>query len=172
MKSPLHYASHWRRPLFAVILAASPLLCGCPQEEPTRWDPAQQATQGQPAVSKSAVAGSEFNKLFPKSEGEYEVIFAQEKDGFALANLAKGGTDVATLAISDTVSNPDAKEKFKSSQETFDIHPIVEVDDNTTAILVADRFQVQVRSKDANFSKFDREDWLRKFDLANLANLQ
>ena len=34
------------------------------------------------------------------------------------------------------------------------------------------RYQVQIRSTDANFSKFDREDWLKKFDLANLAKLQ
>jgi hypothetical protein len=36
---------------------------------------------------------------------------------------------------------------------------------------VGDRFQVQVRSKDANFSKADREEWLSKVDLANLAKL-
>jgi hypothetical protein len=40
-----------------------------------------------------------------------------------------------------------------------------------TGVLVGDRFQVQVRSKDANFGKPEREDWLNKFDLANLAKL-
>ena len=45
----------------------------------------------------------------------------------------------------------------------------IEIGNNGTGLLVGDRYQVQIRSTDANFTKFDREDWLKKFDLANLA---
>ena len=48
----------------------------------------------------------------------------------------------------------------------------IEIGNNGTGLLVGGRYQVQIRSNDASFSKFDREDWLKKFDLPNLARLQ
>jgi len=118
------------------------------------------------------VPGSAFNKLFPKPSGDFDVVYSQEKAGFAQASLVKKGEDVATLSIFDTVSNPEAAEKYKDTTETFEGCPIIEIGNNGTGLLVGNRYQVQIRSKDANFSKFDREDWLKKFDLANLAKLQ
>jgi hypothetical protein len=118
------------------------------------------------------VPGSMFNKMFPKPEGDFDVVYTQEKAGFAQASLVKKGEDVATLSIFDTVSNPESYAKYKDTQETFEDCPIIEIGSNGTGILVGDRYQIQIRSKDANFSKFDREDWLKKFDLANLAKVQ
>jgi len=164
-----------RRIRFHALVAAACLvpLSGCRQEPPTRFDEVQKETRrGAPAVSKQALAGSLFNKYFPKAEGDYDVIFSQEKPGFAQAKLVKKGEDVATLSVFDTVSNPESLDKFKASQDRFGDYPMAEVGNNGSAVLVADRFQVQIRSQDADFSKFDREDWLKKFDLANLARLQ
>ena len=110
--------------------------------------------------------------MFPKPAGDFDVVYTQEKTGFAEAKLVKKGQDVATLSIFDTVSNPEAADKYKETQETFEGSPIIEIGNMGTGLLVAGRYQVQIRSKDANFSKFDREDWLKKFDLANLAKLQ
>ena len=156
---------------FVAVACLLPLTgCG---KEPTRFDKVQQETRrGPAAVSKQALAGSLFNKFFPKAEGDYDVIFSQEKAGFAQAKLVKKGEDVATLSVFDTVSNPEALDKFKATEERFGDYPIAEVGSSGSAVLVADRFQVQIRSQDANFSRFDREDWLKKFDLANLARLQ
>ena len=156
----------------AFVLLTLATLSGCYQE-PTRWDEVQQKTRrNAPAVAKEALPGANFNKFFPKPEGDFDVVFTQEKAGFAQAKLVKKGQDVATLSIFDTVSNPEAAEKYKDTQETFEDYPIIEIGNNGTGLLVGDRYQVQIRSADANFSKFDREDWLKKFDLANLAKLQ
>jgi len=155
-----------------ILLLGLTALSGCYQQ-PSRWDEVQQKTRrNAPAVSREAVPGSAFNKLFPKPSGDFDVVYSQEKAGFAQASLVKKGEDVATLSIFDTVSNPEAAEKYKDTTETFEGCPIIEIGNNGTGLLVGNRYQVQIRSKDANFSKFDREDWLKKFDLANLAKLQ
>jgi hypothetical protein len=155
-----------------LILLLVTALPGC-YKTPTRWDEVQEKTRrNAPAVSKNAVPGATFNKLFPKREGDYDVVYTQEKPGFAQAMLVKKGEDVATLSIFDTASNPEAADKYKGSSETFEGYPIIEIGENGTGLLVGNRYQIQIRSKDANFSKFDREDWLKKFDLANLAKVQ
>ena len=154
-----------------LILLPMTALAGC-YREPTRWDEVQQQTRrNAPAVAKEATAGSEFNKFFPKPEGDFDIVYTQEKAGFAQSKLVSKGKDVATLSIFDTVSNPESAAKYKDSQETIQEYPIIEVGENGTALLVGDRYQIQVRSTDANFSKSDREEWLKKFDLANLASL-
>ena len=133
--------------LHALVAAACLLpLAGCRQEAPTRFDEVQKETRrGAPAVSKQALAGSLFNRYFPKAEGDYDVIFSQEKAGFAQAKLVKKGEDVATLSVFDTVSNPEAADKYKASQDRFGEYPMAEVGSGGSAILVADRFQVQIR---------------------------
>ena len=80
--------------------------------------------------------GASFNKFFPKPEGDFDVVFTQEKAGFAQAKLVKKGQDVATLSIFDTVSNPEAAEKYKDTQETFEDYPIIEIGNNGTGLLV------------------------------------
>ncbi len=155
--------------LVLMLLTALP---GCYQQ-PTRWDEVQKETRRNvPAVSKEAVPGATFNKLFPKPEGDFDVVYTQEKQGFAQAKLVKKGEDIATLSIFDTTSNPEAAEKYKDEQGTFEGFPIMDIGEKGTSLLVGNRYQVTIRSIDANFSKFDREDWLKKFDLANLAKLQ
>jgi hypothetical protein len=121
---------------------------------------------------QTPVPGSQFNKLFPKSEGDFELVYTQEKVGFVEAKLNKKGEEAATLAISDTATNPSAAEKYKTASKKIGGYPAVAVGDNGTAILVADRFQVQIRSKQDSFTASDRETWLTKFDLAGLAVLK
>jgi hypothetical protein len=157
-------------PVFALL--AMTAVTGCYQE-PSRFDKVQQETRrNAPAVSKEALPGSSFNVMFPKPSGDFDIVYTQEKTGFAQANLVKKGQDVATLSIFDTVSSPEAADKYKETQETFEGYPITEIGNMGTGLLVGGRYQIQIRSMDANFSKFDREDWLKKFDLANLAKLQ
>jgi hypothetical protein len=151
--------------LTLVVLAIFPAAC----RRESRWDAADQASKGEKAVASEALPGSAFNKLFPQSGNGAKVTFTQEKKGFAQADLALQGTKVATLSISDTANNPNALGKFKNSSKTLDGHPMAQVGSKGTAILVADRFQVQIRSEDAGF---DREAWLREFDLAGLGGLK
>ena len=151
----------------ALLLVAA----GC-QKEPTRWDEAQKETRGKPAVSKESQAGSEFNKFFPKVESPFDLVYKQEKTGFVEASLKHKGAEVALLTISDTKNNPEAAEKYKESTEKLGEFPLAPVGSKGTGLLIAERYQVQVRSMDASFSEEDRKAWLEKFDLNGLSQLQ
>ena len=150
------------------LLCLAVLLLGCAEE--SRWDAAQQAAEQNPnAVSESALPGSTFNKYFPEQGGEIDLVFKQEKDGFAQASLQRGGDPIGMLSISDTRNNPAAREKFATSEMEIGGYPAV-VQEQATMLLVANRFQVQVRSEGEALPADDRADWLTKFDLAGLAN--
>jgi len=148
-------------------------LLGCQSStRDTRFDAATSNTG--PAVKKEAVAGDKLNAYFPKDEGEWDVVYTQEKQGQSNAELKKGGKSVATLAIFDTVSNQEALDDFKDSKEKFnDKYPLAAKGKLGTAILVGDRFQVQVRSQPGvDFSEADRKTWLGKFNLGGLETLR
>lgn len=123
-------------------------------------------------VMVEPLAGGEFNKFFPKDQGDYNVLYTQEKEGFAQAQLNLKGVEVATLSVSDTANNTAALDKFKQSKTKIGGYPAATVGALGTAILVADRFQIQIRSKDASFTDADRTDWIEQFDLASLAALK
>lgn len=156
------------------ILLAGLFFTACAKEEqPTRWQKAQQdSAANQPATSEQSLPGSSFNPFFPTAQDTYDIVYTQEKTGFAEARLRKDGKGVALLSIFDTVNNPDAAAKYQQSTETLAGYPVVDIGSKGTGILVANRFQVQVRSTDDSFSRFDREDWLQNFDLNGLAGLQ
>lgn len=159
--------------LFVLLLLCVGLgSTACREQEPSRWAPVQETTEGQRATSDEAVAGGDFNQFFPAGRDDYEVVYTQEKQGFAEAVLRENSQDVATLAVTDTTSNPEARDKFTDSSVGVVGYPAATVGSNGTAILVADRFQVQVRSTSDAFTAQDREEWLAAFDLDGLANLQ
>ena len=150
-----------------LLLAAT----GC-EKAPTRWDEVQQESRGKPAVSKESQAGSAFNRFFPKVEAPFDLVYKQEKTGFVEASLKRDGKEVALLTISDTTNNPEAAEKYRESQEKLGEYPLAPVGSKGTGLLVADRYQVQVRSMDESFTEANRREWLEKFDLTGLSQLQ
>nr|WP_265266740.1 hypothetical protein [Spirulina subsalsa] len=160
--------------LAPLLLSLLLLITACDSAPPSDFQQAQQEStqRGARAVDREAVAGGEFNKFFPRSQAGYEVVYAQEKKGFAEAKLKREGRDVAMLAVSDTVSNPEAAQKFANSTEQIQGYPVVAQGNTATALLVADRFQVKVLSRDPEFTEGDRKTWLGKFDLSGLARLK
>lgn len=165
-----------RQVLASVLLAVLLLTTACAPDEPSRWDQVQEeTTQQQKAPDQAAagkpVAGGEFNKFFPEPGAGYERVYTQEKSGFAEAKLKRDGKDVAMLAISDTLTNPSAAAKFQQSSKTIGGYPAVDQGATATSVLVGDRFQVKVLSRDPGFTVSDREAWLQKFDLNGLKNL-
>ena len=106
------------------VLALALLAAACHQE--SRWDAAQRATEGKKtSVSEDAVAGKVFNRFFPKQEEGYNIVFKQEKAGFAQAALEKDGQELAVFSIFDTVSNPEARSKFEGVTESVAGYPVV-----------------------------------------------
>lgn len=147
--------------------------CRSNQEEPKQLPaPVERSADTPKAIPPSeATEGAAFNKLFPGGSDGYKVVFTQEKDGFAQADLSRDGKKAAVLTISDTAANPSAREKFKSSSKQISGHPAASVGSQGTAVLVGGRYQVQVRSLDPSFSPASREAWIERFKLSQLASL-
>lgn len=150
------------------------LACGG-AAEPSRWDAIQAQTVDDdqaPAVasvSDAAIEGSRLNTYFPSSSDAGEVVFKQEKTGFAQALVTVDGEPLVTLSISDTRNNPSARDKFADATETAGGFPLVTVGSKSSAVLVADRFQVQVRAEAEGVDPATRAAWLERFDLGGLS---
>ena len=164
-----------RRILATLLLSMLLLVTACATQAPSRFDQVQQESSQQKsgqAVAKDATQGSNFNKFFPSASNGFERVYTQEKKGFAEAKLKKEGKDVAMLSISDTSSTPSAAAKYQSSIKKIGGYPAVEVGNTQTGVLVSDRYQVKVISRDPSFTGSDREAWLERFNLNGLAKLQ
>ena len=79
---------------------------------------------------------------------------------------------MAVISISDTVNNPSAVAKFKLSKDSIGGYPAVSQGTTATAVLVNERYQVKILSRDPSFTEADRKAWLAKFDLNGLAKLK
>ncbi|MGB3491309.1 MAG: hypothetical protein WBA57_01180 [Elainellaceae cyanobacterium] len=148
--------------------------CSTVAPPPSPYEQVQEETTGRQAVeavADDAIKGSNFNRLFPSSSEGYEVVPTQEKQGFAEYKLKQNGATLAMLSVNDTLSNPDAAAKFASSDRQIAGFPAVDVGSSQTAILVGDRLQVKVQSRDPSFEVSDREAWIEKFDLDGLLQL-
>ena len=89
-----------------------------------------------------------------------------------MAAPGQAGKEVATLTVFDTISEPEALDKFKESKEKVAGYPAAEEGKHGSALLVDDRYQVKIRSApEGGLSKEEREEWLTKFDLAGLSKL-
>lgn len=178
-----------RRILAPFLISVLLLVTACGQTQaPSRWDKAQQestqksgkakqttadkSTAQNPNLPNKAVAGGKLNKYFPSAGGGFDRVFAQEKSGFAEAKLNKGGKNVAVLSINDIAGNPSAGDKFQQSTKQIGGYPAINQGANITAVLVENRYQVKVQSRDPSFSASDREAWLSKFNLGGLARVK
>jgi len=167
-------SARWLRVFAPIVLSLLLFVTACTPNQSSRYSQIQKDTtrRGAPtAVAKTAEQGSTFNKFFPGSTGTYEVVPAQEKKGFAEYKINQNGKTVAMLSINDTISLPTAAVKYKTSTEKVSGYPSVEQGTSATGILVNDRYQVKVLSRDPEFTRDDRVAWLQKFDLRGLAKL-
>lgn len=165
-----------RKILVALMLTLLLFTTACTATQtPGRFDQAQQESSQQrsgQAIAKEATQGSEFNRFFPSASDGFQRVYTQEKKGFAEAKLKKNGQDLAMLSISDTKSLPVAAAKFKNSTKQINGYPAIEVGTTQTAVLVGDRYQVKVLSRNPSFTASDREAWIKKFNLNGLSKLQ
>ncbi|MBV9385225.1 MAG: hypothetical protein JOZ78_02230 [Chroococcidiopsidaceae cyanobacterium CP_BM_ER_R8_30] len=167
--------ARWHKIFAPVILSILLFISACAPNTTSRYSQVQRETtqKGAPAaVAKTAEQGSTFNQFFPGSVRSYNIVPAQEKKGFAEYKVNKEGKTVAMLSISDVTSIPTAAIKYKNSPFTVAGYPAVDQGTTATGLLVNNRYQVKVLSRDPSFTKEDRVAWLQKFDLRGLAKLQ
>jgi hypothetical protein len=117
------------------------------------------------------VNGTAFNRLFPAAGPGEQLVFTQEKRGFSEARLKQGDATLALLAVSDTITLPEARQKFAGASESLQGWPLVEQGPQASALLVADRFQVKVIGQGQGLEEGKRHDLLAAFDLPALAAL-
>ena len=162
-----------RNALVACLLVTLLFVTSC-AKAPSQFSQAQKdsTARGATAVVKESTTGGTFNKYFPNDSKGYNRVYTQEKKGFAEAKLKKDGKDVAVISISDTVNNPSAVDKFKLSKDSIGGYPAVSQGTTATAVLVNERYQVKILSRDPSFTEADRKAWLAKFDLNGLAKLK
>ncbi len=168
-------SARWRKILAPLLISLVLFISACTPAQESRYSQVQKDTtqRGAPAaVAKKAEQGAKFNKIFPDGIRGYEVVAAQEKKGFAEYKVNKDGKNVAMLSISDTTSNPSATAKYQAATEKVAGYPSVDQGANATGILVNDRYQVKILSRDPSFTKEDRVQWLQKFDLKALAKMK
>lgn len=130
------------------------------------------STATQEKAKEEKVDGSSLNKFFPKDNGGYSVVYNQEKQGTVQASLKKDGKEVATLAVVDLSTNMATKAKYKKSTMKVANYPALKKGSKGHTILVGDRYQVSIRSKDDSFDENMRKAWFDKFDLSGLAKLK
>lgn len=117
------------------------------------------------------VDGSQLNRYFPAQQVGEDRVAKQEKKGFAQYSYRRDGVEVAQLSITDLRSNPAAAEKFGRPQMRIAGYPAAQDGNKGTALLVAGRFQVKVRSPGGQLNEGDRRAMLQRFDLAQLEEL-
>jgi len=157
-----------RNTLFTLLMVMTMLMTACVAGV------AEMPAQGsvQEASEAEVLAGGEFNKFFPADADGLELVYTQEKEGFAQAALTQDGEEMATLSVSDTANTPDTRDKFEGSSDKIAGFPVASVGSLGTALLVANRFQIQVRSKSDAFGEEERIAWLEAFDLNGLSGLK
>jgi hypothetical protein len=121
--------------------------------------------------NRLVVNGTALNRLFPAPEAGEKLVFTQEKRGFSQARLKQGDAVRALLSISDVTTSPASRAKFGSSGSALAGWPLVEQGDQSSALLVADRFQVKVIGQGAGLSLDERHELLGAFNLQALAAL-
>ncbi|NJN72290.1 MAG: hypothetical protein HC799_05460 [Limnothrix sp. RL_2_0] len=147
--------------------ATTPTESAAPTETPTAPASSMKDIAGLPPQK-----GAAFNKFFPDGTGsDYDTVFTQEKEGFAEIKLTMDGTEMAKISISDTVTNLTARSKFEGATDAIDGFPAIAQGKKASAVLVGDRYQVKVMSRDDAFTEADRKAWLAKVDLTGLSKL-
>jgi hypothetical protein len=117
------------------------------------------------------VKGESLNEFLPRPAAGTDMTFEQEKDGFVMASLKKGGKEVASLSITDLKGNDESLERARKGELEILGYPAAASGSKGTVLLAADRFLCSVRSSDDSFTEEDRIELLKKFSLGGLEGL-
>lgn len=128
------------------------------------------------AAANAAVAkmidGAKLKPFFPPTgmDGATDKAERPPKEGMMEIAYKKGKDDVAVIVITDTAGEPRVKDDYAGVKDTAGGYPLKTSGYFKSAILVADRFQVQITSQ--RLKADQRKAWLEKMDLKGLAALK
>ena len=133
--------------------------------------PSAAQVAAQAAVAKM-VGGEKFKGFFPAADmdGATTKLEKPAKEGFFEVSYKKDKDEVAVMVITDTVGEPRVKDDYKGVKDTAGGYPLKTSGYFKSAILVGDRYQVQITSQRLKPDR--RKAWLEKVDLKGLAALK
>jgi len=151
---------------FAVVFflsLSSVALTACKSKESASSAPAAVAASSAPAAvaptstaraaASAAVAktvpGASFLPALPPAAaapGATQRVDRPTKEGFAEAVYKKGDLEIATLTVTDTLPLPAIRDDYKGATDAVDGSPLKTSGNFKSAMLVGDRFQVQIAS--------------------------
>lgn len=123
------------------------------------------------AVAKM-VDGAKLKPFFPAAgmDGTTDKAERPPKEGMMEIAYKKGKDDVAVIVVTDTAGEPRVKDDYAGVKDTAGGYPLKTSGYFKSAILVADRYQVQITSQ--RLKADQRKAWLEKMDLKGLAALK
>ena len=140
-----------RKILAPFLMSVLLLVTACGQTQaPSRWDKAQQESTQKPGKANQTTA---------------------DKSTAQNPNLPKKAVDGSKLNKYFPASGGGFDRVFAQEKSGF-AEAKLNKGANITAVLVANRYQVKVQSRDPSFSASDREAWLSKFNLGGLASVK
>lgn len=124
------------------------------------------------AAAAAMVDGAKLLAVFPPVglDGATAKTERPTKEGFAEVVYKKGDAEVATVTITDTSAVPAVRDDYKDAKEKVGDSPLKTSGNYKSAMLVADRFQVQIQSQ--RLKAPQRQAWLEKVDVAALGKLR
>jgi hypothetical protein len=134
--------------------------------------PASSASAAAREALAKAVDGAAFKPFFPAAglDGTTDKVERAPKGGVMEVVYKKGKDEVATVVISDTTTDPRVRDDYKGAAEKVAGYPLKTSGYAKSAVLVADRYQVQIASQRVKAD--GRKAWLEKVDLKGLAALK
>jgi hypothetical protein len=134
--------------------------------------PTSTASAAATAAVARMVAGEKLVPILPAAAavGATERVDRPAKEGFAEAVYKKGKDDLATVTITDTAGVAAVRDDYKDVKETAAGFPLKTSGYTKSAVLVADRFQVQIQSPRVKAP--ERKAWIEKMDLKALGAIK
>lgn len=119
------------------------------------------------------IHGDKLNPFFPQEiPVGMKLIFSDEKWGYSSAYIMFEKQFLGIISILDCNSYLAAKGKFVHPNEELLDYPLVKKGTNSQAILVNDRFQINVTHLKKDLAPLDHKEWLLKFDTEGLMKIK
>jgi len=138
-----------------------------------RPQPPSSSPPAAPPAPVTLVPAAELKKAVPRLPAPFQPVLFLERPGTVTYHVRKGGSLAATLSVRD-LSGKDSVRRglFQGAGQEVQGYPAVPTSmGGGLAVLVGDRFQVEVVSLSPSVGQKRRDAWLDAFDYARLAAL-
>ncbi|PWJ40926.1 hypothetical protein [Sediminitomix flava] len=153
---------------FKILIYFCFVLASCQSESETK-------TRGDHIIFSNdpdVIDGKLLQEAFPDSLPKFQIYVTHSAVGMVKAKVINDSSKViASSSIIDLLNHKNEISRFKKSELSFEDYPLLIKGQNSIAILVADRFQVQIKSLSQSFNDDRIKERFKQFDLEKLKAL-